>query len=198
MESKGKICRPYEPTAWCSNMRVRETKDKFRICLDPSNTINKVIRVPKHLIPRFEDILPQWNDAKCFSVADKMSRPMMQFSQDSGYIQNPIFSSSIQPGPMALSRNCPRQGHTLLLSLMERYTEIESRSDWLLLHPLMRRPYMSQYAGNQQNSLTLLTTSHHQPSRYVWQIAQSSACTFICPEALRPAVGRQESISTSY
>ena len=73
MESEGKICRQYEPTAWCSNMTIRETKDKFRICLDPSNTINKAIRVPKHPIPRFEDILPQLNGAKCFSVADAMS-----------------------------------------------------------------------------------------------------------------------------
>ena len=72
MESK-KICRQYEPTAWCSNMTIRETKDKFRICLDPSNTINKAIRVPKHPIPRFEDILPQLNGAKCFAVADAMS-----------------------------------------------------------------------------------------------------------------------------
>ena len=30
MESEGKICRQDEPTAWCSNMTVRETKDKFR------------------------------------------------------------------------------------------------------------------------------------------------------------------------
>ena len=73
MESEEKICQQYEPTAWCSNMTIRETKDKFRICLDPSNTINKAIRVPKHPIPRFEDILPQLNGAKCFSVADAMS-----------------------------------------------------------------------------------------------------------------------------
>ena len=73
MESEGKICRQYEPTDWCSNMTVRETKDTFRICLDPSNTINKAIRLPKHPIPHFEDILPQLNGAKCFSVADAMS-----------------------------------------------------------------------------------------------------------------------------
>ena len=52
-------------------MTVRETK--FRICLDPSNTINKAIRVPKHAIARFEDILPQLPWAKCFSVADALS-----------------------------------------------------------------------------------------------------------------------------
>jgi len=73
MESEGKICRQYEPTAWCSNMTVSETKDKFRICLDPSNTINKAIRVPKLPIPCFEDILPQLHGAKCFSFADAMS-----------------------------------------------------------------------------------------------------------------------------
>ena len=43
------------------------------MCLDPSNTINKAISVPKHPIPRFEDILPQLHGAKCFSVADVMS-----------------------------------------------------------------------------------------------------------------------------
>ena len=73
VESEGNICRHYEPTAWCSNMTFRATKDKFRICLDPSNTINKAIRVTKHPIPRFEDILPQLNGAKFFSVADAMS-----------------------------------------------------------------------------------------------------------------------------
>lgn len=62
-----------QPTAWCSNMTVRETKDKFVICLDPSNTINKAFRFPKYPIPRFEDILPQLSCAKCFSVADAMS-----------------------------------------------------------------------------------------------------------------------------
>lgn len=54
-------------------MTVRETRDKFKICLDPSITINKAIQVPKHPIPRFEDILPHLNGAKCFSVADAMS-----------------------------------------------------------------------------------------------------------------------------
>ena len=57
MESEGKICRQYKPTAWSSNTIVRETKDKFRICLDPSNTIDKAIRVPKHPIPRFENLV---------------------------------------------------------------------------------------------------------------------------------------------
>ncbi len=27
MESEGKICRQYAPTAWCSNVTIRETKD---------------------------------------------------------------------------------------------------------------------------------------------------------------------------
>lgn len=69
MESQGKICRQQ----WCSNMTVKETKDKFRICIDPSNTINKAIRVPKHPIPRLEDILPSLSGAKCFTVADALS-----------------------------------------------------------------------------------------------------------------------------
>ena len=73
MEGEGEICQQYEPTTWCSNMTMKGTKDKFRIFLDPSNTINKAIRVPKHPIPCFADILPQKDGAKCFSVADAMS-----------------------------------------------------------------------------------------------------------------------------
>ena len=35
-----------EPTPWCSNMLIRETPKKFRVCIDPSQTINKVIQRP--------------------------------------------------------------------------------------------------------------------------------------------------------
>ena len=87
-------------------------------------------------------------------------RPIMQFSHDSGYIQNSILRTNIQLGPMALSSNCPRQGLTLLLSLMERYAEIESRSDWLLLHPLMRRPICPSIQVASQ-------TEQSDPSNYI-------------------------------
>jgi len=73
IEREGKICRQYEPTAWCSNMTIRETKDKFRVCLDPPDNTSKAIRGPRHPIPCFEDILLQLRGAKNFSVADAMS-----------------------------------------------------------------------------------------------------------------------------
>ena len=32
-----------EPTPWCSNELIKETPKKFRVCIDPSQTVNKVI-----------------------------------------------------------------------------------------------------------------------------------------------------------
>ena len=53
MKFKGKTCQKSEPKAWCSDMTIREAKDEFRICLDPSNTVNKAMRGPKHPIHIF-------------------------------------------------------------------------------------------------------------------------------------------------
>ena len=64
---------------------------------------------------------------------------MVLFSQDSGYMQNPFLSTSIQPGAMAWWRKCPLQGPTPWLPLMGKYAGIECRFDWLLLRPLIRR-----------------------------------------------------------
>ena len=99
MENEGKIYRQYAPTAWCSNMTVRETKGKVRICLDPSNIINKAIQVPKHPIPSFEDIFLQLKGAKGFSVADAMSgftnSPLDLESSLPTTFRNPICSLSV-------------------------------------------------------------------------------------------------------
>ena len=53
----GQLVRVNEPTPWISNMVVRErpasaTKPaKVRICLDPSQTVNKAIIRPVYPIP---------------------------------------------------------------------------------------------------------------------------------------------------
>ena len=72
----GQLVRVNEPTPWISNMVVRErpataTKPaKVRICLDPSQTINKAIIRPVYPIPTLEENIHRFNQAKIFSVFD--------------------------------------------------------------------------------------------------------------------------------
>ena len=39
----GIIAKVHEPTPWCSNELIRETPKKFRLCINPSQTVSKVI-----------------------------------------------------------------------------------------------------------------------------------------------------------
>ena len=67
---QGVIGKVNEPTAWCSNEVIRETPKKFRVCIDPSQTVNKAIHRPKHQMPTLNEHLHKLNAAKCFSLAD--------------------------------------------------------------------------------------------------------------------------------
>ena len=52
-------------------MLIKEKPNgKLRICIDPSQTINKVIRRPKYTIPTIEDGLPLLTKAKVFTIVD--------------------------------------------------------------------------------------------------------------------------------
>ena len=66
------IIRPVtQPTDWLSNMLVKEKPNgKHRICIDPSQTINKAIKRPKYTIPTIEERLPLLTKAKVFTVVD--------------------------------------------------------------------------------------------------------------------------------
>ena len=66
------IIRPVtQPTDWLFNMLVKEKpNDKLRICLDPSQTINKTIKRPKYTIPTIEEKLPLLTKAKVFTIVD--------------------------------------------------------------------------------------------------------------------------------
>ena len=72
----GQLVRVNEPTPSISNMVVREhpstaTKPaKVRICLNPSETINKAIIRPVYPIPTLEENTHRFNQAKIFSVFD--------------------------------------------------------------------------------------------------------------------------------
>ena len=76
-EELGRLCeegiiRPVtQPTDWLSNMLVKEKPNgKLRICIDPSQTINKAIKRPKYTIPTIEERLPLLTKAKVFTIAD--------------------------------------------------------------------------------------------------------------------------------
>ena len=66
------IIRPVtQPTDWLSNMLIKEKPNgKLRICIDPSQTINKAIKRLKYNIPTIEERLPLLTKAKVFTVVD--------------------------------------------------------------------------------------------------------------------------------
>jgi len=60
-----------QPTDWLSNLLVKEKPNgKLRICIDPSQTINKAIERPKYTIPTIEEKLPLLTKAKVFTIVD--------------------------------------------------------------------------------------------------------------------------------
>jgi len=76
-EELGRLCeegiiRPVtQPTDWLSNMMVKEKPNgKLRICIDPSQTLNKAIKRPKYTIHKIEERLPLLTKAKVFTVVD--------------------------------------------------------------------------------------------------------------------------------
>ena len=65
LEKQGVLKKVTEPTAWISNSVYREKPDgSIRVCIDPSQTINKAIEVPKYPIPTVDELLPKLNNAK--------------------------------------------------------------------------------------------------------------------------------------
>ena len=71
LEKQGILRKVTEPTAWISNSVYREKPDgSIRVCIDPSQTINKAIEVPKYPIPTVDELLPKLNNAKIFSCVD--------------------------------------------------------------------------------------------------------------------------------
>ena len=92
------IIRPVtQTTDWLSNMLVKEKPNgKLRIRIDPSQTINKVIKRPKYTIPTIEEKLPLLTKAKVFKyqftvrykkgkelfIADTLSRSAISVHDD--------------------------------------------------------------------------------------------------------------------
>ena len=71
---QGVIVKVHKPTTWCSNELIRETPKKFRVCIDPSQIVNKAIHRPKHQMPTLTEKLHKLSAVKCFSLADVKDR----------------------------------------------------------------------------------------------------------------------------
>ena len=66
----GILVKVNDPTPWCSNILCRESPSKFRVCMDPSQTINKSIKRPICQMPTLNEQLHKLDKAKCFSLID--------------------------------------------------------------------------------------------------------------------------------
>lgn len=66
------IIRPVmQPTEWLSNILVKKKPNgKLRICIDPSQTINRAIKRPIYSIPTIEEKLPLVTKAKVLTIVD--------------------------------------------------------------------------------------------------------------------------------
>ena len=80
MIKAGKLARVDVPTDWCLNMSVTErvkpdSSIKVRLCLDPSQTINKAIQVPKYTAPTLDEIMPRLSCKKKSRYSTMMQSP---------------------------------------------------------------------------------------------------------------------------
>ena len=66
----GIMAKVDEPTPWCSNALIRETPKKVRVCIDPSQTINKTILRPVIQIPTLNEHLHKLCNAECLALED--------------------------------------------------------------------------------------------------------------------------------
>lgn len=69
-EKAGIIEKVDKPTPWCANKIIRKTPRKVRICIDPSQTVNKAILCPLYQMPTLNEQLHKLCHTKCFSIID--------------------------------------------------------------------------------------------------------------------------------
>ena len=70
MEANGIIAPMNEPSEWISALLVATKKSgNLRICIDPK-PLNKALMRNHYLMPTIEDVLPELNNAKVFSICD--------------------------------------------------------------------------------------------------------------------------------
>ena len=86
MEDMGVIARVTEPTRWISSMVVVQQPNKLRICLDPKD-LNQALLRARYPMPTLEDILPCLSKARVFSKLDaKDGFWQVVLDQESSYL----------------------------------------------------------------------------------------------------------------
>ena len=100
-ENAGIITKVDEPTPWCSNEVIRETPRKVRICIDPSQMVNKAILRPVYHMPTLNEQLHKLAHAKCFSLVDLRN----------GFLHVPLDEESSRMTTMHTSYGCYRWKH---------------------------------------------------------------------------------------
>ena len=71
---EGVLEKVNKPTPWCSNILCRDTANKFRVFIDPSQTIIKAIERPIYQMPKLNEHQHKPGNAKCFTVIDVKDR----------------------------------------------------------------------------------------------------------------------------
>ena len=117
MTNEGIIKTVTQTTDWLSNILVKEKPHgKIRICIDPSQTINRAIRRPQYTIPAIEEKLPLLTNAKVFTIvksAPYYSRGNRK-SESAVKIAKNILKKSRKEDPylaLLAYRNTPKQGY---------------------------------------------------------------------------------------
>lgn len=86
MEADGVIVKVTEPTEWASNMVVVVKREKVRICLDPADLSQALLR-EHYPMSTLEDIIPHLSRAKYFSTLDASSGfQQIPLDQESSYV----------------------------------------------------------------------------------------------------------------
>ena len=73
METDGYITRVEAPTEWFSSIAVSTRGDKIRICIDPGDLKNKVIKREHYPTRTIEEVVAEMPDAKVFSKLEVKS-----------------------------------------------------------------------------------------------------------------------------
>ena len=106
-----------QTTDWLSNILVKEKPHgKIRICIDPSQTINRAIRRTEYTIPTIEEKLPLLTNAKFFTIV----KSLPYYSRGNGKAESAvkiaknILKKSWKEDPyltLLAYRNTPQQGY---------------------------------------------------------------------------------------
>ena len=125
------------PTLWCSNEVIKETPKKTRICIDPSQTVNKGILRPVYQMPTLSEQVHKLCHAKCFSLLDvREDFPHVPFDEESSLMMTMHTSYGRYQWlrlPFSIS-SAPEEFQWRLMSALEGLDGVLCIADDILVH----------------------------------------------------------------